>query len=70
MKTKKQLLDEATFNGNWQTSSGNKAILECLCDIRLFLANITSGSSFRNSEVLTKAKQLIEDENQPEALTE
>lgn len=63
MKTKKELQEEATYNGNWQTSSGAKATLEVLCDIRLFLANLNHGQGFGNSKVLNRARELIIAEN-------
>lgn len=37
MRTRKEIIDSATFNGHFQTSSGNLAILEVLLDIRQLL---------------------------------
>ena len=62
MKTKKELLEEATWNGNWQTSSGAKATLEVLCDIRLLLANRVIGAGSGDPHVINTATELIANE--------
>jgi hypothetical protein len=55
MRTRKEILeDEAViWEGNWQTSGGNKAILEVLLDIRDLLVKQSTPSIRQKIEDLT-----------------
>jgi hypothetical protein len=64
MRSRKEILEDESviWEGKWQTSGGNKAILEVLLDIRLLLANRVIGAGSGDDHVLNVATELIEAE--------